>query len=130
MVLTMLRNIILLFAGTLIFGGAIGFYLGYDLGFERAEEVGISSFEECRDAGNPVMETYPEQCTTEDGMHFVREIEPVEEETEELPVVNPPTTGGPITPEEPRACTMDAKECPDGSYVGRVAPSCAFAPCP
>lgn len=28
------------------------------------------------------------------------------------------------------ACTMDAKQCPDGSYVGRVAPDCAFAACP
>jgi hypothetical protein len=27
-------------------------------------------------------------------------------------------------------CTMDAKLCPDGSYVGRVAPSCEFAACP
>ena len=25
---------------------------------------------------------------------------------------------------------MDAKVCPDGSSVGRVAPSCEFAPCP
>lgn len=28
------------------------------------------------------------------------------------------------------ACTMDAKICPDGSYVGRTAPDCEFAPCP
>lgn len=28
------------------------------------------------------------------------------------------------------ACTMDAKMCADGSYVGRVAPNCNFAPCP
>lgn len=28
------------------------------------------------------------------------------------------------------ACTMDAKICPDGSAVGRVPPSCEFAPCP
>lgn len=28
------------------------------------------------------------------------------------------------------ACTMDAQMCPDGSYVGRVPPSCEFAPCP
>lgn len=28
------------------------------------------------------------------------------------------------------ACTMDAKICPDGSSVGRVPPSCEFAPCP
>ncbi|MDP3953903.1 MAG: hypothetical protein Q8Q06_00620 [bacterium] len=32
--------------------------------------------------------------------------------------------------EEPVVCTMDAKLCPDGSYVGRVAPNCEFAPCP
>ncbi len=28
------------------------------------------------------------------------------------------------------ACTMDAKICPDGTAVGRVPPSCEFAPCP
>lgn len=28
-----------------------------------------------------------------------------------------------------RACTMDAKLCPDGSYVGRTGPNCEFAPC-
>lgn len=27
-------------------------------------------------------------------------------------------------------CTMDAKICPDGSAVGRVAPDCEFLPCP
>lgn len=32
--------------------------------------------------------------------------------------------------EEQVFCTMDAKMCPDGSYVGRVAPSCEFAACP
>lgn len=30
----------------------------------------------------------------------------------------------------PTVCTQDAKLCPDGSYVSRVPPSCAFAPCP
>lgn len=33
-------------------------------------------------------------------------------------------------PEEGVACTMDAMECPDGSFVGRVPPQCNFAPCP
>lgn len=28
------------------------------------------------------------------------------------------------------ACTMDAKMCPDGSYVGRVGPDCEFEACP
>lgn len=31
---------------------------------------------------------------------------------------------------EGKMCTMEAKLCPDGSYVGRSGPNCAFAPCP
>ena len=27
-------------------------------------------------------------------------------------------------------CTMEVKQCPDGSYVGRSGPNCEFAPCP
>jgi endonuclease YncB( thermonuclease family) len=27
-------------------------------------------------------------------------------------------------------CTMDAKQCPDGSFVSRTGPNCEFAPCP
>jgi heat shock protein HslJ len=33
-------------------------------------------------------------------------------------------------PQEPVACTMEAKLCPDGTTVGRVPPDCEFAPCP
>lgn len=29
----------------------------------------------------------------------------------------------------PKACTMEAKLCPDGSYVGRTGPNCEFAKC-
>lgn len=28
------------------------------------------------------------------------------------------------------ACTMEARLCPDGSYVGRTGPNCEFADCP
>ncbi|HTK60236.1 MAG TPA: hypothetical protein VL283_03470 [Candidatus Baltobacteraceae bacterium] len=38
-----------------------------------------------------------------------------------------PETGG--IPEG-TVCTMEAKQCPDGSYVGRQGPKCEFAPCP
>lgn len=27
-------------------------------------------------------------------------------------------------------CTQEAKQCPDGSYVGRTGPRCEFTPCP
>jgi hypothetical protein len=30
----------------------------------------------------------------------------------------------------PKACTMEAKVCPDGSSVGRTGPNCEFSPCP
>ena len=40
-----------------------------------------------------------------------------------------PTTEAPGTNEQV-FCTMDAMMCPDGSYVGRVPPSCNFAACP
>jgi hypothetical protein len=30
----------------------------------------------------------------------------------------------------PKACTEEAKQCPDGSSVGRTGPNCEFAPCP
>jgi len=48
----------------------------------------------------------------------------------EAPVINNQTT--PTSPSAPGdvACTMDAKICPDGSSVGRVAPTCEFAACP
>ncbi len=29
-----------------------------------------------------------------------------------------------------KACTQEAKLCPDGSYVGRSGPNCEFTPCP
>lgn len=38
---------------------------------------------------------------------------------------NPPDTSN-----DPIACTMDAKICPDGSAVGRTGPRCEFAACP
>jgi hypothetical protein len=34
----------------------------------------ITNFEECAAAGNPVMESYPEQCMTPDGRSFTRDI--------------------------------------------------------
>lgn len=47
-----------------------------------------------------------------------------------------PTPTASASPEAPLpsdsgvACTMEAKICPDGSAVGRMPPSCEFAPCP
>ena len=40
----------------------------------------ISSFEECADAGYPIMESYPERCMTPDGRGFTRILSPEERE--------------------------------------------------
>ncbi len=39
----------------------------------RTSQSLISNFDECVAAGNPVMESYPEQCMTRDGRNFVNE---------------------------------------------------------
>ena len=123
----MVRNVFLLFIATLIFGVSIGYFFGYGHGYEEGallSEAPITSFEDCAAAGYPVMESYPEQCRTPDGILFVREL--------------PQNTGNPATPpservpgpEEIVACPMDARICPDGSAVGRGGPNCEFDPCP
>ncbi len=40
----------------------------------QKKSIPITSFEECVAMGNPVMESYPEQCATKDGKHFTRNI--------------------------------------------------------
>lgn len=41
-----------------------------------------------------------------------------------------PLTPPILVPDEPVACTMEARMCPDGSYVGRQGPNCEFSLCP
>ena len=42
--------------------------------FQQAGQQAATNFEECAAAGNPVMESYPRQCNTPDGRHFVEEV--------------------------------------------------------
>jgi len=39
-----------------------------------------TNFEECVAEGNPVMESYPRQCISKEGEHFVEEIEETKED--------------------------------------------------
>ncbi len=70
-----------------------------------------------------------------DGRFYIKETVP--EKTNTPPTKqNPPqeTTQTPPTqtptPTTPVMCTMEAKQCPDGSFVGRSGPKCEFAGCP
>ena len=51
---------------------AIGGWFWYFGSFEGDEPV--TSFEECVESGNAVMESYPRQCNTDSGEHFVENI--------------------------------------------------------
>jgi len=87
------------------------------------EQDTVSSFQECADAGNPIMTSHPRQCRTPDGRHFVED---------NAVVPTPPLTSTPGTsrdPEEPVFCTADAFQCRDGTWVGRTGPNCEFV-CP
>ncbi|MBP9728138.1 MAG: hypothetical protein KBD27_02040 [Candidatus Moranbacteria bacterium] len=53
----------------------------------------------------------------------------ITEEPFEAPSATP-STKKPAPIEEEVMCTMEVKLCSDGSFVGRVAPKCDFAPCP
>ncbi len=58
---------------------------GFFLFLNKEKDIGIkddeiTSFEECVKAGYPVLESYPEQCYTADGKHFVRELSKEEKE--------------------------------------------------
>lgn len=59
---------------------------------------------------------------------------PEYDDAREIPITFSELTSGNVptpTPDDGTVfCTMDAKQCPDGSYVGRIPPSCGFAPCP
>jgi len=128
----MAKRILILLIASIAFGAALGYFFGYDQGFERAEVKSINSFQECKDAGNPIMESYPERCMTPDGRSFdnpEHEYTPEGEEDEnDIPVSDTPSPRPPLG--EPVACTMDAFICPDGTALGRTGPNCTFPPCP
>jgi len=52
-------------------GGAFWFYVWQKGGFLPALPTPIVTFEQCVAAGNPIMESFPERCRTQDGALFV-----------------------------------------------------------
>lgn len=71
----------------------------------------ITNFQECMDAGYPIMESYPRQCRTPEGQNFVEEIEEIDlpEENNEEPVVS----GGCATAGCSRQLCVEASEAPN-----------------
>ncbi|HEY1041193.1 MAG TPA: GerMN domain-containing protein [Candidatus Paceibacterota bacterium] len=57
--------------------------------------VAITNFEECVAAGNPIQESYPERCTTPDGLSFTKQIDP--NDMSQFIVPNNPQPNGEIS---------------------------------
>lgn len=62
-------GVLLLFVVLLLAAGGFGGYYLYN----QQKLISINSFEECAKYF-PVMESYPEQCSTPDGKHFVKVV--------------------------------------------------------
>lgn len=56
---------------TVIVLAAVGFFAWQAV---QPEQPVVTNFEECAAAGNPIMESYPRQCRSENGLLFVEEI--------------------------------------------------------
>jgi hypothetical protein len=65
-------KILLLVSFILILLGAAGYGAANYVKQKKVKD--INNFEECAKAGYPVLESYPAQCNTPDGRHFVQEL--------------------------------------------------------
>lgn len=111
---------------TLFIGGALGYVVGYNQGFERSDRNvpptnqipppfgrPPQNFVECAANGNPVMESYPRQCRAENGQLFV----------EEIPDLTPPPTPS------NRACApagCSNQLCVDADKAAETVTTCEF----
>ena len=92
------------------------------------EPVEISSFEECVEAGYPVLEIYPEQCNTPSGENFIKQYpeendesdesdnNQPEEEEEPEPIVNQDPKPEPEPEEEPAARAVNCSPADASVY--------------
>ncbi len=88
---------------------------------KQQEMYGISTFEECKRAGYPIMESSPEQCATPDGRTFTNDAQTVSH-------MPPPQTGVVSNGCAVSGCSMQlcisAEEAANGGGVS----TCEFRP--
>ena len=65
---------IIIIIGIVIFAVIAGYFIGTRQTFFQKPAKEINSFEECVKAEYPVAESYPRQCWTPDGRHFVEKL--------------------------------------------------------
>jgi hypothetical protein len=110
----------------LVFGAALvaGGYYGLQQE-QKTKVAAINSFKDCAKLF-PVMESYPAQCNTSDGKHFVQEVKEEEEEEEETPNIRDPKQNTP-TPTVYITTESGAPGHPDST--GYVCPKTEYVDC-
>lgn len=115
---TRLQKLIVANMALILLGGGTWFFVFRDN--EQTDTTGsgeITSFEECAEAGYPIMESYPEQCAVPGGETFVRQLS--EEEQNRLDEAIDGTT------EEAKAEAIRQAEAyqPDGICTQALTPA-------
>ncbi len=86
------------FFGLLVVVGiALGIYFLIG-GKPAVAPIAVTTFEECVAAGNPVMESYPRQCTSKDGAHFTENIGNTLEKNNFIRLTSPLPNAGVTSP--------------------------------
>ena len=67
-----------LFGIAVILAAVAGVLLLISSSVSQKQVAAITNFEECAAAGNPIMESHPEQCRTKDGRTFVNPAQQVD----------------------------------------------------
>jgi len=81
----------------------------------RDQMFAISNFDDCKAAGYPVMESFPEQCMTPDGRSFVNETQSV-----------PPPTPGPIVANGCAVAGCSGQLCVSAAEAEGIVTTCEF----
>ena len=82
------------------------FFLFFGVDETPNNTMPVTTFEECVAAGNAVMESYPRQCVSQDGEHFVEHIGNVLEKTDLIRLDSPRPND---TVESPLSITGEAR---------------------
>lgn len=112
-----MKNIFLIIASFILLGsvGATGYYYGQ---LTARTELTPSPTPINTNIPTPMPSVAPEEIPENDEMPPIQDSGVL------------PSTGSAIPEDDLVMCTMDAKMCPDGSFVGRQGPNCEFAACP
>ena len=87
---------------------------------KQQEMYAISTFAECKAAGYPIMESYPEQCATPDGRTFTNDTQAVQ--------MPPPQTGIVANGCAVSGCSMQLCISAEEAAAGGGVSTCEFRP--